>query len=882
MRWLAKLRVLWRTLRFRNRRDRELQEELQSFLEMQTQEALRGGAGPREAQRRAAVQMGGVEKVKESVRDALPAETLRVVLQDLRYGGRNLMRRPGFTAVAVLTLALGIAATTTVFSAIQSLLLRPLPFEEPHNLMLVWGTNLKDGQARDVISGPNFVDLQRQSTALERLAAFHFSDMPARVDGGMGVVGEMKVTPEFFSVLGVQPLLGRAFEAADGSPGRNHVAIVSYGFWQQRFGGDPGIVGRTLEPLGQPHTIIGVLPPGFLFFYAPEVVTPLVPSELEKDSRTHYHYWVVGRLSPSADREQAEADLDGVMARLRAGIPALRNWEVTVEPLNAALAEPVRPALLALLGAAGLLLAIACANVASLLLARGMDRRWELSIRTALGASRARLLRQLLTENLLLAAMAGAVGTGGARLLIEGLALILPSTVAIANSAAMISLPAIRMDAGVLLFAMALSGGTVLLSGLAPARRASVVQPADALRGAAGRATADRAGRRPQRALIVAETALAMVLIIGVGLMLRTMRELLRVDPGFLPRNVGAMYVGPVEDLDEPARARFYQAVVEKVRAVQGVAAAALNDYILLQNEDDYEGFVLEGRPLVPGSVSREEWRRVSTDYFRTMGIALASGRDFTDADNAESPSVAIVNRAMARKYWPGEDPVGKRILITSKKYQWTEVIGLAGDERTVGIGQPAKPMLYVPFHRAPRPAMGILVRTEGDPGSRLRAIQQAVWSVDPTRPVYSAVRLEKLVADSISVQRLTLTVASALGAAAMLLTVVGIFGVVSYATARRTREIGIRAALGARPRDVLALVLRDGLGMVCAGVALGAIVASGAARALSGLLYAVTPTDPLTFIASAVVLLLAAGLACWLPARRAAQVDPVTALRYE
>ncbi|HSC26351.1 MAG TPA: ABC transporter permease [Vicinamibacterales bacterium] len=802
------------------------------------------------------------------------------LLHDLRYALRMMTKNPGFSAVAAVTLALGIAATTTVFSAIDSLLLRPLPFAEPGRLALVWGTNLKDGQPRDVIAGPNYIDLQRQNTTLEGLAAFHLDDMPVRLDNGVGVIGEMTVTPEFFSVLGVRPILGRDFQPEDGLPGRNQVALLGYGFWQQRFGGDPNVIGRTLEPLGQPHTIVGVLPPDFLFFTSPEVATPLMPSALEKMSRTNYHYWVVGRLKPGLTREQAEADLDAIMERIGAEHPALRNWEITLDPLQATLSEPVRPALLMLLAAAGMLLLIGCANVASLLLARGMDRRGEFAVRTALGASRGRLTGQLLAESLLLASVAGGLGVLAASALVDGLARILPSTVAIPGSAALVALPAVDLDARVLLFATLLSAVTVLLFGLVPALRLSPAHPHDALQDSASRIGVDHRSRRSQRALILAETALATVLLVAAGLMARTVGNLLDTHPGFQAANVVAMYVGGVEELDDNARARFYASVVDRVRAVPGVAEAGLNDYVLLQNEDDYQGLVPEGLPLVQESVRREEWRRVSPGYFAAMRIALLRGRGFADSDNDKAPSVAIVNEAMARKYWPGENPVGKRLLITHTKFRWTEIVGLVADERTVGIDRPAKPMVYVPFHRAPRPVMGLMARTEGDPRDHLTAIQQAVWSVDRTRPIYGTVLLDALVGDSISVQQLTSTVSFALAAAALALTAVGIFAVVSYTVARRTREFGIRAALGAQPRDLRTLVVRDELWVACGGVALGAAAAAGLARTFSSLLYGVAPTDLVTFAGVATLLLCISGVACWLPARRATRVEPMVALR--
>jgi putative ABC transport system permease protein len=807
---------------------------------------------------------------------------MMLTLQDIRYALRMLRVQPGFSIVAVVTLALGIAAATTVFSAVDSLLLRPPPLAQPDRLVLVWGTNMRDGQPRDVIAGPNYIDLQRQNSTFDGFAAFHLNDMPVRVDGGVGVVGEMSVTPEFFTTLGVQPILGRTFESGDGLPGRNQVVLLGYGFWQQRFGGDPNVVGRTLAPLGQPHTIVGVLPPDFQFFTSPEVATPLVPSALEQMPRTNHYYWVVGRLKAGVSRAQAEADLDAIMRRVGIAHPALRNWEVTLDPLQGTLTEPVRPALLVLLTAAAVLVLIGCANVASLLLARGMDRRGEFAVRTALGASRGRLIVQSLAESLVLASIAGALGVLVTGALVAGLTNILPTTVAIPGSAALVALPPVAIDTRVLLFATLLSVATVLLFAVLPALRQSPAQPQNALQASAIRIAVDHNSRRVQRALIFVETALATVLLIAAGLMVRTIANLLRTDPGFQPKNVVAMYVGGVEELDDEARARYFSLVIDRVRAVGGVAAAGLNDYVLLQNEDDYQGLVPEGRPLVQESVRREEWRRISPGYFEAMRIALLRGRHFTDADHAKVVSVAIVNEAMARKYWPGEDAVGKRLLITHAKFRWTEIVGLVSDERTVGIELPAKPMLYVPFQRAPRPVMGLVVRTEGDPRERLAAVQQAVWSVDRTRPVYGTVLLEDLVSDAISVQRLTAVVSLSVAGTALALTAVGLFAVVRYAVAQRTREFGIRAALGARPRDLHALVLRDELWVTCGGVVLGAAVSAGIARGLSRLLYGVAPIDPATFIAVGVLLLAISSAACWLPARRATRVDPMVALRYE
>ncbi len=808
---------------------------------------------------------------------------MQTLWQDLRYSARMLIKKPGFTCVAVVTLALGIGATTAVFSVVRSILLRPLPYSAADRLMLIWGTNQSAGQLRDVISGPNFLDLQRQNSTFESMAAFAATEMTVRQEEGAGVIGRLEVTPEFFYVVGIQPLLGRTFEPGDGLAGRNQVALLTYGYWRQRFGGDPAIVGKTLSMLGQPHTVVGVLPPDFQFFIKPEVVTPLAPAALEQEGRTHYYYWVAGRLKHGAGVAQAEQELDGIMGRIAQQFPSLRGWEVTVEPARHAMVEPVRPALLTALAAVGMVLLIGCVNVANLLLSRGVDRSRELAIRSALGADRARLIRQLLTESALLAALGGLLGLLLAVWIVEGLSRILPGAVPIAHSAAMVSLAPVQIDGGALAFTAALSALTVLVFGILPAMKASVIRIDATLKAAAVRTTSDRRQQRTRNLLITLETALAAVLLIVAGLMLRTVFELVRSDPGFRADRVLTMNVGRLHDLDAAARARYYTQIAQSVQALPGVRAVGLNDYFLLQNEDDYEGFQIEGRPQPqPGATPREEWRRINPDYFRAMGVRLVKGRFFTEADNEMAPSVVIINQAMARKYWPGEDTIGRRIRITQRVYGWSEIVGIVGDVHEVGLDKPAKPMMFVPYHRAPRPVMGLFVHTSDQPERMLPAIQRAVWSVDPTQPVFNVSRLEKIVVDSISVQRLTLWISAALAALAAALTAVGIYGVVGYATSQRTPEIGLRMALGAQTRTVFWLVVRQGMKPAAIGLAIGLVGALSVTRFLKHQLYGVSATDPLTFAAIALLLSAVTLLACWIPARRATKVDPMLALRHE
>jgi putative ABC transport system permease protein len=790
-----------------------------------------------------------------------------------------LAKRPGYAAVVVMTLALGIGATTVIFAVINATLLKSLPYLEPDRLALVWGTNHQAGQLRDVISGPNFLDLQRHNSVFEGMAAFHPSDVPARTDQGTIVVPSLEVTPGFFSVLGVEPLHGRAFVNEDDL---DKVVLLSYGYWQRQFGGDPTVVGQTLTSIGQPHIVIGVLPPGFQFLNEVDLVTALAPIELEKEARTHYHYWVVARLKKGINSAQADEDLDNLMQGIAQQYPVLRGWQVTVDELRSTLVEPVRPALLVLLGAVGLLLLISCVNAANLLLVRGMDRRREFAVRAAMGAGPLRLIRQSLTESMLLAVLGGIVGTGLSLWGVQSLAAVLPESVPISDSAASVSFGTVEVDWRVLVFSVLLSGATIFLTGLIPALYAARVNAQETLKTAAGRGTTG-GQRRVRNLLVTSGTALATALLIVSGLMLKTVIELIRVDPGFHAGGVMTMYVGAVHSLSAEQKAQYYDQVVKSVEQAPGVVSVGLNDYVLLQNEDDYEGFYIEGRPKPqPGTLPREEWRRVSSEYFQTMGIALMKGRYFTEFDTARTPSVVVINQTMAEKYWPGEDPVGQRVFITHKAYGWSEVIGIVRDVREVGLKKPPKPMMFVPYPRAPRPVMGLFAKTAMKSEMAAPAVKEAVWSVDKTQPIFGESTLDAIVSDATSVERLTLVVSLILAGIALPLTVVGIYTVVSYSVAQRTPEIAVRMALGARRRNIFGLVIREGLLLALIGILAGLGVALASGQVVSSLLYGVTSRDPVTLVGVSLLLTLVILLACLIPARRATKVEAMVALRCE
>ncbi len=641
-----------------------------------------------------------------------------------------------------------------------------------------------------MISGPTYLDLQRENRSLASLAAFHFGDLTLRESSGASVVTALHATPEFFTVTGVTPILGRSFEPADAQSG-DELVVLSYGFWQRRFGGDPSIVGRSLTGMGLPHVVVGVLPPRFRFFDVPDVVTLLKPQQMAREERTYYFYWLVGRLRDGVSLQAADQDLDGVMSRIAAAHPSARGWEVTPEPIAALLREPVRPAALVAITTVGLVLLIACANVASLILTRNIGRRRELSLRLALGASRQRIFLELLADVLCVAIAGGVAGIAAAAFGIAALNRLMPPALALGDSAASIAVPALAVDRMTFIIAGCVSGFTVALCGLLPAWRASRHDAQPRLTSTRG-ATDGPAEQRLRSVLVAIEAALATVLLVTALLLLQTISNLRAVDPGFRGDGVLAMAVGRVDELLPDARARYYSEVLRRVAEVPGVNAVALNDYLLLTNEDDYEGVEIEGRPrLASGGWPREEWRRVSPDYFQILRIPLIRGRSFTPQDDADAASVVLINEAMARKYWPGEDPVGRRIRLTARAYGWSEIVGIVGDVHEVGVDHAAKPMMFVPYHRNARPVMALFARTDGDPERLLQPIQRAIWTIDPSRPVFNARRVDRLLSDSMAMRRLAEQVSGGTAVLAIAMTIVGIYGTLSYVVAQRRREIG-------------------------------------------------------------------------------------------
>ena len=802
--------------------------------------------------------------------------------QDAGFGTRLLRREPGFAAATVLTLALAIGATTTIFSIVDAVLLQPPPFPEPERLVTLWQTDPRDG-GRPVEPAPaNFLDWREQAASFERVAAVEPFSFDHTGAGEPEVFYGSLVTEGFFETLGVGAARGRTFLPDEFRPGSG-VVVLTDGFWRRRFGADPGILGRALTLDGQPWTVVGVLPPGFALglergrgerdLYAPKAI-----AERETFLRGDGWWRVVARLRPDVTPAAAQAEMDAVAARLAADHPRTNaGVGARVVPLHARQVEAVRPALLLLLGGVVLVLLIACVNVANLMLARGARRAQEFTIRAAVGGGRGRLLRQLLTESLVLAALGGAGGVALTAFALDAIVALMPADVP--------RLAEVTVNGRILGFAAGLVLATAAAFGLAPARRML-------RRDVAGLLRAQRAGasgaQRLRRLLVAAEVALALVLLAGAGLLLQSFARLVAVDLGFAPGNTAVLQVFAWDrQTDAAARANFFRRTLQNVRAVPGVAAAgAVSSFPLgLADVTIETPFTVQGRPAPPpGEEPAAAVSQVTPGYFEALRVPLRAGRRFEDRDDAERPRVAVINETLARRHWPETDPLRQRLTVGASGAAFeAEIVGVVGATRPGGFDSGRRPEIFVPHAQGGASgSMTYVVRTAGDPAASLPAIRGAVWAVDPLQSFYSAATVEQLLSDTLAARRFTTGLLALFALAALTLAGLGVYGVIAVATAGRTREFGLRLALGARPGAVVGMVVRDALGLAAAGVALGALAALWTSRFLASLLFEVTPADPLTLAAVSLLLLAAAASAAWLPARRAARVNPLAALRAE
>lgn len=794
---------------------------------------------------------------------------------DLRFVLRALRRTPGYAFTAVVVLAAAVAANATVLSFVRGTLLHTPPWEDPDRVVVVWGSNTVNGQLRDVLAGPMVVDLAREARSVRPLAAFHVDGAYLTVDGRPEVVEALEISVDFLDVLGVTPVLGRDFDERDRRSGTPAAVLVSYGFWRDRLGGDPGAVGRALVVEGSPRTILGVLPEGFQFVAPAPLYTPLRDDILAADARSRIHYNAIGRLAPGATAGEATRELSALMARIEAEHGRDPGWSVLVEPLHATTVSAVRPVLWTLAATVGLVLLLALVNLGTLFRIRTVARADELALRRALGSGRGRIGRVLALETGVLAGAGALAGLAAAPFLLQRVTAVLPGWVAIPGSA--VRLPVLRalLDVGVVGFAAgtAVAGALLLtLPGFLAAAR----------RGAVPRLARTHGGLGGVRLLVGLEVALATVLCLGAGLTARSAAGLLATDVGLEDDGLLALWAGDVWGLDAAGMVAWTDAVVEAVEAVPGVRSAAVIDYVDFEAEDDFTGLDILDRALEPTLAVREEWRRVGEGLFETAGMRMLAGRSFHGGDFEGPPRTAVVNRAFARKHFPDGEAVGRFLLSHDDGYGTLEIVGVVADVRSLGPATPAPPTLYVPHTGSPRGTTGVYVRVEGDPMAYAAAVRDAVWSVDPSQPIAGVMPMSERVGAWVAIPRATRALLGGLAALAVLLAAVGVFGVVAYAVRTRRGELGVRLALGASPgrleRDVVGAVAPLVAAGVVAGIVAG-VVAAGAARAV---LHEVSPADPWS-VAGALAAMAAAGLlATWLPARRVGRIDPAEAMRPE
>jgi len=807
--------------------------------------------------------------------------------RDVRFAARTLRQSPGFTLVAVATLALGIGANTAIFSVINAILLRPLPYPEADRLVFL--TEWSEQVPEMSFSVANLKDVRDQNQVFESIVGFNGANFILSAGAGTGGssnqperVSGRQVTSGMFKTLGKQPILGRAFGPDEEKAGAPGVALLGEGFWERRFARDPGVVGQKLVLSGDAFTVIGVMPKTMHTSWRnTEIFTPLLRLEDRiggEDNRgNHPGIYVMGRMKPGVDVTKARADVKGIAARLAEKYPnSNAKQSMTVEPLQEAIVGDMRPALMLLLGAVGFVLLIACANVANLLLARAADRQREIAVRLALGARRARVLRQLLTESVLLSLFGAVAGVLLGYLGLQALLASLPANVPRVDE--------VKIDVVVLAVTAALAVVTGLAFGIVPAWRALSTKLHEPLK-EAGRGSVGPGQHRVRNGLVIAEVSMALVLLVGAGLMLRSFYRVLHADAGFRSEGLVIANVAlPQTGYSEPAkRAALFERVLAELKSQPGVKSAAATLPLLGGWQS---GFSVEGKPEPPpGQRPSADIARVSTDYFSVMGIRVLEGRVFEERDRDGAPTVCIVDQRLAETHWPGESPLGKRLKfgpLDSKDNPWMEVVGQVAHVKNYGVDEDSRVELYLPYLQNTGSGFSLVVKTDNAAGVAAASMRAAMRAANPDIPLYQLRTLDELVAERSAQRRLAAQLITVFATVALVLAAVGIYGVMSYAVAQRTQEIGIRMALGAGEESILQMVLKNGAVLALAGVAIGLVAAFGLARLISALLFQTSAADPPTFSLVPVLLLVVALLACYLPARRAARVDPMVALRYE
>ena len=872
----------WRRLWLRKKMEEELEKELRFHLDQHTADLIAQGLDPEEARRRARLALGGPEQVKEQCRDARGTRGLEDLLQDLRYGLRMLLNMPGFTLIAVITVAAGIAANTTIFSIADALILRPFNFPHQERLVMVWerGEN-EGGFDHGSIAPGNFNDWREQSQSFERLVAIvgrsfdlTGAHQPERFSGH-------GVSAGFFDALGVKAALGRTFLPGEDEPGRDQVVVLKHSLWERRFGSDPNIMGRTLTLNAKTFTVIGVMPPDFNFpFNGGEMWAPLAFDDEMKQERLDHYMRAMGLLKPGVGIAQADADLNAISRRAQRLYPDTNTGvSSNVVGMTEDLVSESQKYMLPLVGTVAFVLLIACANVANMLFSRAFGRQKEIAVRLALGASRWRLVRQLLTESLLLALAGGVIGLLLSVWAVDLLRGAMPEDIA----KFIPGFDHFGVNRVVLLFTLMISMLTGVLSGLTPAWQASKPNLNEALKEGAKGASSAGSRQRLRSGLVVAEVALSLVLLIGAGLMIRSFAAMLRDDIGFNPQSVLSFQLSlSGEKYSEAQRRGFYDQFLKRLEALPGVVAAGATCILPMSNDNEGRIFEIVGRPTFEkGKGPGVDYRVVTPRYFDAIGMSLRRGRGFTAGDNERAPGVVIINETFARRFFPSQEAIGQRI-ITGGADKPIEIVGVVGDIKDLDLDKVHRPALYVPYAQNPRTYMGVALRAAGEPMALTDAARDEVMKLDPALPVSNLKTVERMIHEITSPKRIMTAMMGVFAAIALLLAGVGLYAVMAYAVSQRTHEIGVRMALGARARDILLLVTRQGLRLTLVGLALGMAGSFALTRVMAPLLYGVAATDPLTFILISMSLAGVALLACWIPARRATKVDQMVALRYE
>lgn len=886
---LKQITAALRTLLHRREADREMDDELREFIEASAAEKMKSGLRREEALRAARVEMGSTESVKEDVRAVGWETALETFWQDIRFAFRILRKNPGLSTIIVVTLALGIGANTAIFSVVNTVLLQPMPYKQASHLITIWGENKARGYDLDLVSYPDYLEWKSQNRVFESMGASTDEMYTLTGAGEPAAIIGYSFSPDFFDVLGISPLLGRTFARDEDQAGKDRVAVLNFHLWKTQFGGDPNIVGRSVTLDGRAYAVIGVMPQSFQYPPSVELWTPLTIDPGYAKDRGIRWMRVLARLKPGVTIGQAAADMRTIVAQQRNAYPNTnKGYDVNLVTLRELESGDVRPALLILLCAVGLVLLVACANVANLLLSRAVARRREIAVRTALGASRSRIVRQFLTESILLSLVGGVLGLAIAYRGVRALVAMFPTTISNLSIPRVESIP---IDSWVLGFALLASLLTGVVFGLAPALQACRINPNDSLKESGRSGTSGMQGRRLRSALVISEVALSLVLLTAASLMIKSFMHLVQTDLGFHTDHVLTMraFLPEYKYKTDTQQIAFGSEVLQRIESLPGVEAAGTVTFLPLSGWWGTREVLVAGRPIDPAAKNpRPVWGSVSPGYFRAMHVPLLKGRYFTDEDNASNANVAILSADLARALLPNEEPIGRQVMVQGFDKP-RQVVGVVGSVYQLGIGvhqagvkSEVTSEVYVPFAQAPSHLLCFAIRTNGDPLSLAKAVQREIWAVDKEQAVSFVESMDQLASETMALQRASMILLAVFAALALALAAIGIYGVISYSASQRTQEIGVRIALGAGRGDVLRLVIGEGLLLTLAGILIGVASAAGLTRFLASMLYGVSAIDSMTFVAVPIVLACVALAACYIPASRAMRLDPVIALRYE